>query len=184
MGNQINHTPATEARPQRWRTVLVIECVITVLTLAVGFGGGVLMSRDHSPAYARQQHLTTDEVLAFVADGGARCDEPLRRKPAHGASQHTSCTEDGRFRFEVSVSDSVEASYESFDLATRVGCITLDGARHTQYFVVRNANWNLLTHDEDLASGLLQLRGVTVATGRCPVDRSWQTGIAGPMRPG
>jgi hypothetical protein len=182
MGNHTLTTSPAEEQPQQWRPPLVIEFVITVLTLAVGFGGGVLMSRDHSPAYARQQQLTTDEVLAFVAEGGARCNEPLRRSAASGAPQHTNCTEDGTFRFEVSVSDSVEASYESFDLATRVGCVTFDGEHHSQYFVVRDANWNLLTHDEQLASKLLQLRGVTVATGACDKSQA-DSGVSGPMRP-
>lgn len=183
----MDNTPGTpvglDATPQRRRLPMAVECVITVLTLAVGFGGGVLMTRDHSPAYAHQRQLTTDEVLEFVAQGGARCSVPMRHGSAKGGSQHSSCIENGKMRFEVSVSNSVGASYESFDLATDVGCITFDGARHSQYFVARDANWNLLTHDKALAATLLQLRGVTVATGGCPVDASQQPGLTGPMRP-
>ena len=123
------------------------------------------------------------DLLEFVAQGGARCSVPMRHGSAKGGSQHSSCIENGKMRFEVSVSNSVGASYESFDLATDVGCITFDGARHSQYFVARDANWNLLTHDKALAATLLQLRGVTVATGGCPVDASTQPGLTGPMRP-
>ena len=50
----MDNTPGTpiglDATPQRRRLPMAVECVITVLTLAVGFGGGVLMTRDHSPA--------------------------------------------------------------------------------------------------------------------------------------
>jgi hypothetical protein len=184
MGNNSSST-ADVGRPERSRRRrhLLTEVAITGITLAVGGVGGALWANDGPPAFAGRQQLTVDEVLGVVADAGVQCAETPRLGREASSGQHVTCSEDGRFRFEIAVSTSMGASYQSFDLATSVGCITLDGTRPKKFYVAREANWNLLTYDEALATALLQTPGVTVAVKGCLATRDGHEGLAGPMRP-
>ena len=143
---------------------LLKSLVLTTALLMVAFSVGWRMRGDTAPAFAARTVVGFEDALASIDQVGAECDEPLEIVRRDG---NTFATCRGSRRFDLHVFGTIDEAYESFDLATLLGCYTVGDLPHKQWFLIRGANWNLLTHHRGLVGDLERLRNVTVTTGGC-----------------
>lgn len=144
--------------------VLTMTIALTLVALGIVIGARVIAPS--GAVFEDRPTYSMDDVLDLIDSVGVECAAPLvmidRDDGVFG-----SCTSDPRF--DLHVSESVAKSYESFDLATQLGCHTVGDIPHTQWFVARSSNWNLLTHSRTTADALARLVAVTITAGGCDI---------------
>ncbi|MFM7252957.1 MAG: hypothetical protein ACKO27_07810, partial [Ilumatobacteraceae bacterium] len=134
----------------------MITCVLVLGCLGASYVLGWQRRDESVPRFAERPTATADSVLARIGGLGVECDEPLEYSERSSGSW-VFCK--GSPRFDLHVSPSVEEAYEAFDLASLLGCYTVGNLPFKQFYLARDSNWNLLTHDEELATGLARLHG-------------------------
>lgn len=122
---------------------------------------------DGHSAFARRVPDSAVTVQALLDDVGLRCDTPLQFRPSpNHDGQGASCSDN--VKFDVVVSNSIDAAYRSVDLARALGCMGRMGDPPVhQWFAATRATWVLFTHDADVAKAALQVPGTAVVTGVC-----------------
>jgi hypothetical protein len=146
--------------------------LVAVGCLVVGFFFGWRQRNESVPHFADRPTMSAYTVLGKIGGLGVECDEDLEFSERPSGTW-VFCK--GSPRFDLQVSPSIEEAYEAFDLASLVGCYTVGNLPFKQFYVARESNWNLLTHDEELASDLARLQGVTITVGACDVPTSHQS---------
>jgi len=138
--------------------------LFAVILVAFGYLGGWFTTREPGVRFIADELVAVDAVLAAFADAGVTCGVDLERERFDDGESAT-CR--GSQRFDLLVFDSVTASYLSLDLASHIGCYTVGNLPHPAWYMVRDANWNVLTYSADVAKKLGLIPGVTSASGRC-----------------
>lgn len=153
------------ARTTPWYRSLYFGCVL-LACLVLSFLIGWQQRGRTVPQFAERPISTANSVLAQIGSLGIECDEALEFSERPSGSW-VFCN--GSPRFDLHVSPSIEDAYEAFDLASLLGCYTVGNLPFKQFYLARESNWNLLTHDEELATDLARLNGVTITVGACDV---------------
>jgi len=138
--------------------------LFAVILVAFGYLGGWFTTREPGVRFIADELVTIEAVLDAFADAGVTCGVDLERERFDDGESAT-CR--GSQRFDLLVFDSVTASYLSLDLASHIGCYTVGNLPHPAWYMVRDANWNVLTYSADVAKKLGLIPGVTSASGRC-----------------
>ena len=154
-------------RTEAWRWV--VEGTLTLVAVGTGVLLGWFAFSNNGPRFIDESVSDLDVVLERMDAVGVRCSEAL---DTGGTNDGTMSTCRGDRRFSLHVANSIDRAYESFDLASHLGCYTVGNLPHTRFYVARSQTWNLLTHDKQVAENLLRLPGVTVTTGRCAVPNT------------
>lgn len=154
------------------RAPRLMQLARSLATASVLLAGGAVVGwscaqPDGHEAFARRVPDSAVTVQALLDDVGLRCDTPLQFRPSpNHSSQGASCSDN--VKFDVTVSNSVDAAYRSVDLARALGCMGRMGDPPVhQWFAATRATWVLFTHDADVAKAALQVPGTAVVTGVC-----------------
>lgn len=138
--------------------------LFAVILVAFGYFGGWFTTREPEVRFIPDDLVTIDTVLAAFAEVGVACPIRLERDRFDDVEAAT-CR--GALRFDLHVYDSVTESYLSLDRASHIGCYTVGNLPYPAWYMVRDANWNVLTHSADVAKKLGLISGTTSASGRC-----------------
>lgn len=137
--------------------------------LLLGVGIGMWLDEAPNPSFSARRTLDVETVLRLIDGVGVSCVQPIDRRAIEDGAMAICRSEP---RFDLHVSDSVVAGYESFDFASQVGCFTVGNVLHRQWYLAHGANWNLLTYSRSTAEALAGLRGVTITVGLCELPSS------------
>ena len=171
------HPDGAESHPTAWSRTWVVakRALLSGLegfgaflfaAILVGFGylGGWFTTREPAVQFIADEVVTIDTVLAAFERVGVTCTMQLERDRFDDGESAT-CR--GAQRFDLQVYDSVTESYLSLDLASHIGCHTVGNLPYPAWYMVRDANWNVLTHSAAVAKKLEMIPGATSASGRC-----------------
>jgi hypothetical protein len=138
--------------------------LFAVVLVGFGYFGGWFTTREPEVRFIADDLVTIDAILAAFAEVGVACPIRLERDRFDDVEAAT-CR--GALRFDLHVFDSVTESYLSLDRASHIGCYTVGNLPYPAWYMVRDANWNVLTHSADVAKKLGLISGTTSASGRC-----------------